>query len=197
MNSSVFVANLFSKNSEPTLNKTTDVYGSISIDNIPTATNSAKFIITGSVINYDRLEFFLNDEKVKELDLKARDSFSEEIGDLLQGDNKVYIKAIASDSKSKKTTNTYSILFKDLKPKLEISQPQDKDKVSQSEILVKGITDKEVFVKINDLPVVVDANGNFQTSLRLKEGDNTIEIVTLDIAGNSERKTLTVNYQKE
>ncbi|MFH0979865.1 MAG: hypothetical protein V1803_02900 [Candidatus Roizmanbacteria bacterium] len=197
LNSSVFIAGLFSKSSAPALNKTTDIYGSISIDNIPTATNSAKFIISGSVVNYDKLEFFLNDEKVKDVDLKAGDTFSEEIGDLVQGANKVYIKAIESESKSKKTTNTYSILFKDLKPKLEISQPQDKDKVSQSEILLKGMTDKEVFVRVNDLPVVVDVNGNFQTTIRLKEGDNTINIVALDIAGNSEIKTLTVIYQKE
>lgn len=197
MNSSVFIAGLLSKNSAPALNKTTDVYGSISIDNIPTATNSAKFIISGSIVNYDKLEFFLNDEKVKDVDLKAGDTFSEEIGDLIQGVNKIYIKAISSDNKSKKSTNTYTILFKEEKPKLEISQPNDKETLSQSETLLKGSTDKEVFVKVNDLPVVVDANGNFQTTVRLKEGDNTIVITASDIAGNLESKTLTVTYQKE
>ncbi|PIQ72512.1 hypothetical protein COY13_03510 [Candidatus Roizmanbacteria bacterium CG_4_10_14_0_2_um_filter_36_35] len=197
MNSSIFVANLFSKNSAQALNKTTDVYGSVSIDNIPTATNSAKFIVSGSVVNYDKLEFFLNDEKVKEVDLKASDNFSEEIGDLVKGSNEVFIKALSSDNKSKKSTNIYTVLFKQEKPKLEISQPNDKEVISQSETLLKGSTDKEVFVKIDDLPVVVDVNGNFQTNLRLKEGDNAILIVALDIAGNSETKTLTVIYQKE
>jgi len=104
---------------------------------------------------------------------------------------------LSSDNKSKKSTNTYTILFKEEKPKLEISQPNDKDKISQSEILLKGVTDKEIFVKVNDLPIVVDANGNFQTTIRLKEGDNTIVITASDIAGNFETKNLTVTYQKE
>ena len=197
LNTSVFVANLFSKSTPQSLNKTSDVYGSINIDNIPTATNSAKIIVSGSVVNYDKLEFFINDEKVKEEDLKANDSFSEEVGDLEKGNNEVYVKALTADGKSKKTTNTYSVLFKDEKPKLDIKEPQDKAVVSQSEIVLKGATDKEVFIRVNDLPVVVDAAGNFQTSLRLKEGDNMIEVVASDIAGNSETTTLTVNYQKE
>jgi len=116
---------------------------------------------------------------------------------LVKGSNEVFIKALSSDNKSKKSTNIYTVLFKQEKPKLEISQPNDKEVISQSETLLKGSTDKEVFVKIDDLPVVVDVNGNFQTNLRLKEGDNAILIVALDIAGNSETKTLTVIYQKE
>ncbi|KKQ24024.1 MAG: Polymorphic outer membrane protein [Candidatus Roizmanbacteria bacterium GW2011_GWC2_37_13] len=197
LNTSIFVANLFSKTSAPALNKTEEIYGSIIIDNIPTATNSAKFIISGSVINYEKLAFFLNGEKVKEIDLKSSDNFSEEIGDLEKGSNKVYIKASSSDNKSKKTTNTYSVLFKEEKPKLDITQPKDKETISQSEILLKGLTDKEVFIRVNDLPVVVDAVGNFQTNIRLKEGENLIEIVASDIAGNIETKNLNVIYQKE
>lgn len=197
LNSSVFVADFFNKKSPPPLNKSVDVYGSFDIDDIPIATNSARFIISGSVVNYDKIQFYINNEKVKEIDSFSSDTFVEEIGDLEEGDNKVYLKALTGDGKATKKTNVYTVIFKSSKPKLEISEPGDKTVTPNQEITVKGITDKEVFVKINDLPVVVDVNGNFLTLVRLKEGENQIQITAADMAGNTESKTISLNYQKE
>ncbi|MBI5127743.1 hypothetical protein HZA76_04790 [Candidatus Roizmanbacteria bacterium] len=197
LNYSVFIANFFSKNKPSSLNKTVDVYGLISIDNIPTATNSATFIISGSVVNYEKIQFFINSEKVKEIDSLSNDSFSEEIGDLTEGENRVYIKVLSKDGKNSKKTDVYTVFFKKEKPKLEISEPKDGDKTSKSEINIIGSTDKEVFVKVNGLPITVDANGNFQSNLRLKEGENIIEILATDQAENIETKTLKITYQKE
>ncbi len=197
LNYSVFIANLFSKNKPSSLNKTVDVYGLISIDSIPTATNSATFVVGGSVVNYDKIQFFINSKKVKEVDSLSNDGFSEKIGDLKEGENKVYVKVLSNDGKNSKKSNVYTVFFKKEKPKLEISEPKDGDKTSKSEINIIGSTDKEVFVKINDLPITVDANGNFQTSLRMKDGENIIVITGADQAGNQEVKTLKVIYQKE
>ena len=47
------------------------------------------------------------------------------------------------------------------------------------------------------MPVVVDANGNFEISVRLKDGDNQITAKAQDIAGNEEIKTIKVTYQKD
>jgi len=63
--------------------------------------------------------------------------------------------------------------------------------------LVKGTTDKETFVKINENPVIVDALGNFEKTITLQnEGENTIQITAQDIAGNLENKEIKVFYQK-
>ena len=80
---------------------------------------------------------------------------------------------------------------------MEITEPSDNFSTSNQEIKIKGSTDKETYVHINDLPVVVDANGNFETSIRLKDGDNQITATAQDIAGNTETKTLKVTYQKD
>ena len=197
LKTSVFIANLFAKNQPQSLNKTIDLYGSIEIDSIPTATNSGTFIVTGTLVNYDKLEFFLNDEKVKTKSINVNDTFTEEIGELIEGENDFYIRATNTETKSKKNTAIYTIVLKESKPKLEINQPQDNDKTSQQEIIVKGSTDKEVFIRINYLPVVVDAIGNFETSVRLKDGENIIKITASDIAGNIEEKTLKINYQQD
>ena len=44
---------------------------------------------------------------------------------------------------------------------------------------------------------MVDANGSFETSVRLKDGDNQIVATAQDIAGNVETKTIKVTYQKD
>ncbi len=197
LNASVFIANLTAKKQSNQVQKTADQYGSIYIDSIPTATNSSRISIGGSVVNLASIEFYLNAEKVKEITLNASDSFSEEIGDLKKGQNAVYVKGKFKDSNNAKQSKEYSVFFKSEKPKLEIKEPVDKSKTSKSDIKIKGSTDKETFIKVNDLPIVVDANGNFETGVHLKDGDNSFTIVAEDIAGNVETKTISVTYQKE
>lgn len=197
LNTSVFIANIFNKNEVAPLTKNEDVYGAINIDDIPSATNSAKIIVSGSFVNYTVLKFYINDEKVKEKEISASDNFSEEIGDLVNGSNEVYIKASTKDGKNSKKTAVFQIFYNNQKPKLEISEPGDNSKTSKQDLLIKGTTDKEVFIKINDIPIVVDANGNWETNIKLKDGDNLIAITASDLAGNTESKTITVNYQKE
>lgn len=200
LNFSIFFSNFFPKKPTSTneLTKPTDIYASISIDDIPTATNSAQFIVSGTLINYDKLEFYLNKEKIKEKEVFNSDYFNEELDGLKEGENEFYIKALLKNNPQiSKKTKIYKIILKTEKPKIEIIEPTDKSTVSSQEIFLKGKTDKEVFVKVNDLPVTVDVNGNFITSLRLKEGENIIQIQATDIADNITEKTLTIIYQKD
>lgn len=197
LNTSIFVANIFNKNEIVPLTKNEDVYGSINIDDVPSATNSAKIIVSGSVVNYNVLRFYINGEKVKEKEIVSSDNFNEEIGDLVKGNNEVYVKALTKDGKNSKKTEIFQVFFNNEKPKLEISEPADNLKTSKQDLSIKGATDKEIFIKINDFPIVVDANGNWETNIKLKDGDNLITIIASDLAGNTESKIITVNYQKE
>ncbi|MEN9328064.1 MAG: hypothetical protein RI947_872 [Candidatus Parcubacteria bacterium] len=197
INTALFITNLTaSKKNAPVTDTTETKYGLLDINNIPSATNSAQIIISGTVSNYDVLYFYVNDSKVKEKKVDSEE-FSQEIGDLKKGTNTVYISAKSNDSKTEKKSPEYTVVYRGEKPKLDISEPQDNTKVSNSEVKVAGQTDKDILIKVNDFPVVVDAQGNFQTSVRLKEGDNPITIVAIDDAGNSETKNLKVVYQKD
>lgn len=196
LNTSSFISGLFPQPSVKPLSKTENSFNSINIDSIPQATNSAKFIVTGSILNFDTLDFFINGKKIKEIGTST-DTFTEEIGDLEKGNNDVYVLAKSRENKTVKKTIIYKIFYKNEKPKLDISEPADNSTTSNQEIKVRGSTDKEVYVRVNDLPVVVDANGNFETIVRLKEGDNQMIITAQDIAGNIETKSFKVTYQKE
>ncbi len=196
LNSSSFISGLFPQPSTKPLSKTEDTFNSIGVNSIPQATNSARFIISGSILNFDILDFYINTKKVKEIE-SSSDTFSEEIGDLEKGDNNVYVLAKSRNSKIEKNTITYKVFYKNEKPKLDISEPSDNSTTNNQEIKIKGSTDKETYVRVNDLPVVVDASGGFETTVRLKDGDNQIVITAADIAGNMETQSLKVTYQKD
>lgn len=198
LNFSSFIARITENKSKTTsLLKNQNFIGNIDIDSIPTATNSSKIIVGGSVVNFNKLEFYLNGEPVKETPLSSSDIFEEEIGELKSGQNEVFIIAKFTSEEQEKKSKVFNVVFKSEKPKLEIKEPQDNLKSLKQEIQIAGSTDKEIYIRVNDLPVVVDAQGNFQTFLKLKEGENKISITAQDTAGNIEAKTLTVTYQKD
>ena len=197
INSTIFISNLFSSKNNDTNNQEQEVYGHLSVDNIPNATNSAEFEISGSVLNFDLLTFYINDQKTDEINVDSKDSYTTTIGDLDEGDNTLFLIAKTKDNKYRKKSDTFTIIYKKTKPLLEISEPTDKAKVNNSSITIKGKTDKETYIKINDMPVVVNANGSFEYSVNLKDGDNEFKIIATDIASNTEEKTITVNYNKD
>lgn len=193
---SVFISNLFRGNKESATAKT-QTFRDIQISDIPEATNSASFMVAGTVNNFDLIEFYLNGKKVKSKDKTGENSFTEEISGLQAGENKFYLLGKAVGSSDNKQTSTYTIIYKSNKPKLEITEPADNLKTNHTEIKVTGNTDKDVEVKVNGIPVVVDTNGHFQTQIKLNNGDNKIVITVEDSAGNREEKTLTVNYSTD
>ncbi|OGK31724.1 hypothetical protein A3F57_00010 [Candidatus Roizmanbacteria bacterium RIFCSPHIGHO2_12_FULL_36_11] len=197
LNTSVFVAKLSEKSQSPLLNKNQNFIGDVDIVNIPTATNSSRIMVEGGVVNFNQIEFYLNGDLVKETSLLTSDNFSEEIGDLAIGENEVYIIGKSKEENEEKKSKVYTVFYKSEKPRLEVSEPQDGLKTVKQELDIKGTTDKETYIKVNDLPVVVDAQGTFQTTVKLNEGENKIFIKAQDVAGNSEEKTLTVIYEKE
>lgn len=197
INSSIFISNIFSNKSDQTEQIEDHFFGSLNIDSIPTATNSARLVIAGSAPNFQTVEYYINEDKVKTSLVADKPSFSDEIGTLKKGINNVYLKAITEDKKNEKKSQVYNVVYTDEKPKLEISDPQDNIKTSKAEITVVGMTDKDITIKANQQPVIVDTAGKFQTTIRLKEGENKIEVTATDDAGNIETKTITMTYQKD
>lgn len=195
--SSIFIANLFSKNTPIETQKNINQFFSLTIDNIPEATNSAKIIISGSALNIDEIQFILNNNKIKDIKDFSADNFTEEIGDLKEGENQIYLIGKNNSLNQTKKTQKFTVIYKNTKPKLEIIEPKNNEIINNNETIIKGETDKEVYIKINNIPVIVDALGKFQQSVKLSEGENNFEIVATDIAGNIETKTLKIIYQKD
>jgi len=169
---------------------------SIVVDSLPSATSSSHLVVSGTTVNFDIVEVYLNHEKVTEA-MVVGDTFSEEISGLETGENTVYFIAKSKEDTVTKKSTKYTVIYKNQKPLLEISEPVDNSKTEKQEIRIAGKTDRETYVKISNQPVVVDAQGGFQTYYKLSEGENKIEIIAEDIVGNRESKTVTVHYSKE
>lgn len=197
INGSLFINQLAnsSKNSSDNI-KTEQALTSLLVDPPPSATSSSSLLITGSTVNFDAVEIYLNSEKITD-GFVTTDTFSEEITGLEKGENFIYVIAKSKKTKNTKKSPVFSVLLKTEKPKLEITQPNDNSKTNKQEIKIEGKTDKETYIKVNSQPIVVDSQGVFQTLLRLNDGDNSIEIIAEDIVGNQEKKTLKVTYSKD
>ena len=197
INGSLFINQLAngSKNSPDGI-KTEQALTSILVDPPPSATSSSSLLVTGSTVNFDSVEIYLNTEKITEGPVDG-DIFSEEITGLEKGENRIYVIAKSKKSKDTKKSPEFTVLLKTEKPKLEVSQPNDNTKTNKQEIKIEGKTDKETYIKVNGQPVVVDSQGGFQTLYKLNDGDNSIEIIAEDIVGNQEKKTLKVTYSKD
>lgn len=197
IDTSIFISKLTSKNKPVEINQLSSQYGLLDIENMPLATNSSTIEIKGSVFNLKKIVGFLNQEKIIEKEVKNKNSFSLTIDALKEGNNELYLEGFGDKDQLIKRTRKYSVFYKKDKPKIEINEPQNNSKVNKDLITIKGKTEAETIIKINDLPIVVDALGNFETDVNLSEGENKITIFASDIAGNIEEKTLTIFYQKE
>src|SRR3972149_3602807 len=118
--------------------------------------------------------------------------FITELSGLKLGKNEVYILAKDSKTGSKMKSEEEYITYETTKPKLIISSPKDKETVYGDTVEIKGKTDPDSFVLINDQPVDYYKDGNFGTELKLDYGENKIKIFSQDLAGNHIRKTLTI-----
>lgn len=173
-----------------------EILTSLLIDPPLSATSSSHLIVSGSTVNFDQVEIYLNSEKITDA-MVIDDSFSEEITGLEKGSNTLYFIAKSNKSKDTKKSTDYTVIYKSDKPKLDISSPTDGSKTNKQEIQVSGTTDKETFIKINGQPIVTDAQGNFVGNVKLNNGDNTITVIAEDIVSTQETKTIKVNYSPD
>lgn len=199
INATIFVNELVTGKSDAAQNEDfyEDFFGTLIVDEPFSATNSAQILMSGAVTEFNEVEYFINNVSVKKEKIAANDQFSEEIGKLKTGSNKIYVVVQNTKAKQKKQSEVFSVLYKKEKPKLEIESPKDGDTTNKNELSINGKTDKDVEITVNKSHVVVDLEGNFSKTVRLQEGENKIEVVATDIAGNEEKQTLTIKYDKD
>lgn len=163
-----------------------------SLSPLPNATNSATIKLTGLTTPEKEVEIFVNNELATKIIADEDGKF--EIPDLklLNGENILKARMIDDDQKSE-FSESLTVIFNNKPPTLEITSPEPNQAFGkdQNKIEVKGKTDPDNQVMINDFRAIVDSNGNFSYFLKLSEGENKIQIKARDLAGNeiqAERK---------
>ncbi|MEM2868865.1 MAG: right-handed parallel beta-helix repeat-containing protein [Thermoplasmata archaeon] len=93
----------------------------------------------------------------------------------------------ASDAAGNTRVLVYRVVLDRERPFLNVTSPKNGARTTASKVLVKGFTEQCATVIVNGKPARVDASGAFKKEVALREGNNTIEIVAYDLAGNPSR----------
>ncbi len=165
--------------------------------NIPyEATNTAQINIKGFGTPNSKIKLYIDDESKQTVDVESDGSFNFENVTLGLGTNNIYAKTLDEQGKESLPSKTIKILYDNEKPSLSINEPED-NKVLQGgdkKVKASGKTDTGVKIFINGSQTIVDKDGNFSADFPLNDGDNTISIKAVDIAGNTTEIQRNVKY---
>ncbi|MDO8636545.1 MAG: hypothetical protein Q7R34_09945, partial [Dehalococcoidia bacterium] len=77
---------------------------------------------------------------------------------------------------------------------LSILEPEVETIVTNSQLMVKGITTPDAVVSVNGQPVTVNTTGAFSVPVGLRLGPNIIEVVASDFATHQQSMVLMAIY---
>src|SRR5579859_2035234 len=160
------------------------------------ATSSANLPVSGFAEPGEHIIILDNGQQTAQADTGGDGSFQSSLT-LTKGDNHLSVYAVDQKNRHSPNSSEYVVTYNDQPPKLDISEPQDKQAIqgkSNQNLTIKGQTDKNVRVSVNGRLIFTHDDGSFTTLQMLQTGDNTLELKATDQAGNNTEKILTVSY---
>lgn len=165
------------------------------LDSVPKATKESNIKVTGTSLPELTIKLFVNGNFEDELTAEDEGAFEFDVI-LTDGENIIKAKAIKEGEESE-FSNSLIISYLKEGPEISIEAPSDNsDLKGQNPIEVKGKTDPDVKVTVNDFQAVSGSDGAYSYFLTLKEGGNEIKVVATDLADNKTEKTIRVNYSR-
>jgi len=158
------------------------------------ATSSSKISFLGFAEPGTKVEIFVNDLSQKSGITDNDGKFNINNLEISQGENEIYAVAIDNAGNLSQSSPKTMVIFDNTPPKLEISQPENKATFYglSKTIEIKGETEEDTTVSINDHLATMEAGGKFRYSLTLSRGENRFKIIATDKAGNESEKEITV-----
>lgn len=114
--------------------------------------------------------------------------------DLLMSEGDQRIQVTAVDDVGNVTTVERLVHIKTRGPRLELSIA-DGASFSDPMLQLSGTTSPGATITINRKPVTVGTLGDFQTTVSMVEGENVVEVLAIDQAGNATAATRRVRYE--
>ncbi len=160
------------------------------------ATNTAQINIAGYASPGSKVNLYLDDSLKQSADVTGDGSFIFSKVALNLGTNNIYAKAMDDKDKESLPSKMFRIIYDNEKPSLMVNEPEDNKKIQggDKKVKVSGKTEPGAHVFINDSQVIVDKDGNFSTDLAINEGDNIINIKSVDAATNTNEVQRKVTY---
>jgi uncharacterized protein YfaP (DUF2135 family) len=161
-----------------------------------TATNSAQVSISGTALPKETVKLIVNGSTGDSTQTKDDGTFTFSNISLTSGQNSITAKAKNDKGDESDFSNQITITYSNKQPSLTIDSPSDGQSFqkAQNSITVSGKTDSGDKVTVNGFWAIVDDNGQYTYTLALQNGDNKIEVISTDSAGNQTKLTKTVKY---
>jgi hypothetical protein len=160
------------------------------------ATNSARIKIRGYAQAGMTVKLYRNGLAIEDSLVDAEGNFTFQDINLKEGENEFFAEAVDPDGNSSQPSKIDTIIYDSAAPFLIIDRPAanqrffDKD----SPINISGQAETDSQLTINHKFILVDDEGKFTVDWPLESGDNQLDFLARDPAGNETRQTLTVNY---
>lgn len=186
INLSLFIENFRNDDNKNVITNNTSYIPPPVIDPLPNATNSANIIIKGTALPKQIIKLYINNTYTKQAAVAGDRTFVFKNVSLSKEDNNIKAKSIAVDKKESGYSQIIHIVYKNKAPQLTINTPTDKQIITDggSQTKIEGKTDTGVQVTVNDHWAIVDNTGNFSYLLNLQKGENKINVIASDDAGN-------------
>ncbi len=164
---------------------------------LPDAINTNELTVTGNGQEGMTLVLYVNGSEVKKMTIEESGNFSIPLK-LSDGSNSISAKIIDDKGNASALSAVYTVNVKKSAPTLEVSEPNDGDKISgeKNTVLVAGRTEEGTKVTINGRLAILGSDASFHMNVQLSEGDNTITVIATDLAGNQTLVERKVTYQK-
>ncbi len=166
---------------------------------IVSATNSAMLNISGNSLGQNgKILLYLNSNLKFESSIDKNGDFKFNNINLEEGDNFIKVKFQGTNKKTSDFSTEYDVVYTKKNPSLDINYPSDRATFSKSDqtINIQGKTDPDNTVLVNGFIAIVDGSGYFSYYFKLQNGDNNIEVIATDPAGNITTKKIKVTYNQ-
>jgi len=161
------------------------------------STHQTPFQVKGFGEPESLIVFVLNGEQLEPITVNQEGTFEAALP-LTEGEN--IFTAFSRDKfeNESRVTKDYDVTLDTEVPTLTLDNVFDGQQIvgrDNQQLVIRGITDPQARVYVNDKPVLADFEGAFNTTYRLNEGDNKLVLKVIDKAGNEGGMELTVKFK--
>jgi len=113
------------------------------------------------------------------------------------GVNNIFTTAKDTSGNESNSSETVEVIYDNIPPEISVDSPEYGSKFytnKNSQVEIKGQTEENSTVTVNDRLAKVNDDGTFVLNYQLSEGENNLTIKATDQAGNTSESSITLFY---